>query len=352
MRLVLSGYYGFDNVGDEAILFSIISALREQQPDIKLTVLSNQPEKTAETYQVDAVDRWKLKDVSAAIKRADGVISGGGSLLQDKTGNRSVVYYSGIMWLAKLHKKPFFVYAQGIGPVSKGFNQKIVKSTVSKSSLLTVRDHESEELLKQFGVTKEIKLVPDPVLGITRPNGSEQAEGEIKRIAVSVRDWPSEYPFKEEIAKGLDQVADRGYMIRFIPMHGEHDHNASKDVAELMRHDADIMPHDGEIQEKIQWIEDCDLLVGMRLHALIFAAVVDTPFVALSYDPKIDSFASLCKQPVAAHVNEKWEAIELVEAMNRQLEDLGSALEKMKQYTDHAKEKARHTAKLVVDSIK
>ena len=78
MRVVLSGYFGFDNVGDEAILFSIIRALRNLEPTIEITVLSNNPAETAATYGVNTVNRWNIAEVRAALKSADGLISGGG----------------------------------------------------------------------------------------------------------------------------------------------------------------------------------------------------------------------------------------------------------------------------------
>ncbi|WP_088104291.1 polysaccharide pyruvyl transferase CsaB [Halalkalibacter urbisdiaboli] len=343
MKLVLSGYYGFDNVGDEAILYSIISAFRELDPKIELTVLSNQPEKTAKQYGVQAVNRWKLSDIAKVIKAADGVISGGGSLLQDKTGNRSVIYYSAIMWIAKFFRKPYFIYAQGVGPVDRPFNQRIVKASLEGTALLTVRDEESAEFLRKIGVKKSIQLVPDPVLGIAvEEENGRLVEGDY--FAVSVRDWPSEHNFLKEVAAGLDVFVEKGYEILFIPMHGEHDEATSEETVKLMKHHAFIAPHDGTINQKVRWIEDSHLLIGMRLHALIFAAVVDKPFVALSYDPKIDSFAQLCKQPVAAHVNEKWEAAEFVSVINRQLEHMDAAKEKLMSYTQDAKRQAKQTA--------
>ena len=51
-KVVLSGYYGFDNIGDEAVLLSIIHALREEMPGIGIVVLSNNPEKTKALYQI------------------------------------------------------------------------------------------------------------------------------------------------------------------------------------------------------------------------------------------------------------------------------------------------------------
>ncbi|MBU8905973.1 polysaccharide pyruvyl transferase CsaB [Desertibacillus haloalkaliphilus] len=348
MRVVLSGYYGFHNVGDEAILFSIIAALKAEQPDIEIVVLSNDPDYTKKTYQVEAVNRWQLKEVSQAIRSADGVISGGGSLLQDKTGNRSVIYYSGIMMIARAYKKPFVIYAQGIGPVDKKVNQRITKVAISKAKLVTVRDEASKQFLKDIGLKNEVSVVPDPVLGIdvnTRSSDWVQ-EQSLKQpmLAVSVRDWPSSDNYKEAIAGALDQAAGLGYKVVFVPMHGEHDAETSKEVAAMMSAEALISPHDASIEEKIAVIGESAMLVGMRLHALIFAAVVETPFLALSYDPKIDAFADLCQQPVAADVHDRLSAEELFEKIKQHSEQLEEEKQKMNVYVAQAKQEAKQTA--------
>lgn len=74
MKVLLSGYYGFDNAGDDAVLFAIVQALRETMPDVDITVLSNQPEKTAAQLQVKAVNRWGKLDLLKAIKQCDVLI--------------------------------------------------------------------------------------------------------------------------------------------------------------------------------------------------------------------------------------------------------------------------------------
>ncbi|SMB88453.1 Polysaccharide pyruvyl transferase [Desulfonispora thiosulfatigenes DSM 11270] len=87
-KVILSGYYGFNNAGDEAVLYSIIAALRGLDENLEITVLSNNPEHTIKAYQVKAINRWKVKEIYPAIKEADLVISGGGSLLQDVTSKK------------------------------------------------------------------------------------------------------------------------------------------------------------------------------------------------------------------------------------------------------------------------
>lgn len=353
MRLVLSGYYGFDNVGDEAILYSLISALREANRNVHITVLSNNPEKTANEYGVEAVNRWKLKEVATAIRQADGVISGGGSLLQDETGSRSVIYYSAIMWIAKLFRKRLFIYAQGIGPLNEKRSERIVRFSLAKSDYISVRDEDSKALLERIGLKKAIDVVPDPVLGIDVTNlDKEPRLTEERFISVSVRDWPTEHNYKKKLAKSLDELARSGYQIVFIPMHGKDDEKASSETVSYMKEKATIAPYDGTIMQKMAWISQSELLIGMRLHALIFAAVSDTPFVALSYDPKIDSFTNMCKQPLFAHVKDDWVEEDLTNLLIQQLHRRDDALKAMQQYTNVATKKARQTAVNVIEILK
>ncbi|MDQ0177107.1 polysaccharide pyruvyl transferase CsaB [Bacillus chungangensis] len=324
MKVVISGYYGFDNIGDEAILYAIIHALRQQQADVDITVLSNNPSVTETTYDVKAVNRWKLKEVMKAIKHADGFISGGGSLLQDETGFKSIPYYTGIIKLAQWLGKPVFVYAQGMGPIHRGFNKWITKQTLQKAGQITVRDRASKQLLESIGVRKQIEVVPDPVIGLHaeefHSSWFEAASLSHPVIAVSVRDWPTNVDYKNKIADGLDQCVQQGMEIVFVPMHGEHDDRTSKELAKMMKEKSKIAPYDASIEEKIAIIGKSDVLFAMRLHALIFAAITYTPFIALSYDPKIDAFAEQCSQCLIGHVKEDtWGSADVLKEITRLL---------------------------------
>ncbi|MFC4402895.1 polysaccharide pyruvyl transferase CsaB [Gracilibacillus xinjiangensis] len=356
MHVVLSGYYGFNNEGDEAILTAIIQSLREINQGIDLTVLSNDPRSTASKHQVQAVNRWKLKDVSNALKTADGLISGGGSLLQDKTSMKSVPYYSGIMRIAKWHKKPVFVYSQGIGPVDHPISKWIVKSTLNKVDQITVRDHDSQQLLTSLGLKKDSIIVPDPVFGLDARTFSskwvERAGITGPFVTVSVRDWPSDQPFKERIAGCLDGLVSEGYSVVFVPFHGEEDYQTSKEVAGLMDKDSYVMTADIPMEEKIAVIRESALLIGMRLHSLIFASIVYTPFVALSYDPKVDSFAKLMDQPVGGHVNHgNWDESSLLEMVKRQLAELDDVQQLLKDRAVIQQAKAVETAEMAIKTF-
>ncbi|WP_349408650.1 polysaccharide pyruvyl transferase CsaB [Pseudalkalibacillus sp. SCS-8] len=355
MRIVISGYYGFDNIGDEAIVFSIIQSLRSVEKDVEVVVLSNNPEKTAALYGVEAVNRWKMAEVKEALKTSDGLISGGGSLFQDSTGWKSIPYYGGIIKLARWLKKPVFIYAQGIGPLNLSFSRWIVRHVMNQASQVTVRDQDSKNLLEEIGVRKELEIVPDPVIGFDGELASDwyEKQGFSGRVlTVSVRNWKENEDFKTTIAEELDRFMDQFEAeVVFVPMHGAHDRDASQDIMDKMKHSAHMAPFDASIDEKIAIIGKSDLLFGMRLHSLIFAAVTYTPFLALSYDPKIDSFAGMCNQPVAGHVDEddlRGSSEMLVEAM----QDLEGRVDLMKGPVDEMKGTALDTAKKAIATFR
>ena len=357
MHIVLSGYYGFDNVGDEAILLSIITALRKQQPDIELTVLSNNPEKTAKTYDVKAINRWKLKEVARVLKKADGLISGGGSLLQDQTGMKTIPYYCIIMRVAKFMRTPVFVYAQGMGPINHPMSRFITKSTLNKVAQITLRDEASKQLLEEIGVKKQMAIVPDPVIGLDASSFhsdwlTRQAfEGGY--ITVSVRDWPSEVNYKQKIVDSLDLLAAEGHQIVFIPMHDEHDEKTSFELMHKMKAKAVVAPGNLSIEEKVTIIGQSDLLIGMRLHSLIFSAIQATPFIAISYDPKIDAFATIANQPNIGHVEkDDWNGVQLFEKAVDMLRDHVDIEQALRVQVTQLQIEAQNTATLALQTFK
>ncbi|MBD8519532.1 polysaccharide pyruvyl transferase CsaB [Lysinibacillus fusiformis] len=357
MHIVLSGYYGFDNVGDDAILLSIIQALKKWQSDIEITVLSNNPTATEQTYGVKAINRWKMKEIRQLLKTADGLISGGGSLMQDQTGMKTIPYYAGVIQIAKWLKKPVFVYAQGMGPINNSLSKFIVRKTFNKVEQITVRDKASQTLLTEIGVRKETKIVPDPVMGLNGGDfhcewlDQESLTAE-SYISVSVRDWPSTIAYKEKIAHSLDQLVRQGEQIVFLPMHGEHDFKTSQEVAALMQEKSLIAPSDLSIEEKIAVIGQSQLLIGMRLHSLIFSAIYATPFIAISYDPKIDAFADIVDQPVIGHVEkDDWNGVTLFERAIAILESYTTVQENMRQAVLPLQHEATATAKLAIETF-
>lgn len=302
-KVVLSGYYGFDNLGDEAVLYSILGLLRELSPGMAIEVLSHNPRRTTELYRVAAGNRWRLAEVRRAIREADLLISGGGSLLQDVTGLKSLIYYLGVIRLARWYGKPVVFYAQGIGPVRSKLGRLLMRRLVNRVEAITVRDESSRQDLLELGVNQPpVTVTADPVLGLD-PAQVDRAvgqgllarygldlSGQHPLVGISVREWQGLKEFKQVLAGVCDQLAGQGWQVVFIPMQHSADLAPSREVAALMQKPAVVLADPVTVPEVASLIAGLDMLIGMRLHALILAAVLSVPPVAVSYDPKIDRF--------------------------------------------------------------
>lgn len=306
-QIAISGYYGFDNSGDEAVLLSILLALeaegKAQGVTVKPIVLSVDPEWTSRTYGVEAAHRMRPGDVLRTLRGCDGLISGGGSLLQDATGTKTIPYYTGIMKLAQLLGKPTFAYAQGIGPVNRRWMDPMIRHVMRRSAYVSVRDAESAALLGRIGVPADrIEVVPDPVMGLTLPPGADAAAargaaGEAPVFGVSLRRWRSD---GADLARAVDALAAltrrRAVRLRFLPFHTPSDAETSEEVMERLSgrlgegSSAELAAPGDHPQQMLLEVSRCDALLGMRLHALIYSAGRRVPMLGLSYDPKIDQF--------------------------------------------------------------
>ena len=137
-RILISGYYGAGNIGDESILTVVAENLRARLSGVELTVLSQSPEATAKKHAVRSVNR-RSPAVIGEVRRCDLLISGGGSLLQDVTSRKSILYYLAVMWLAFFFRKDVFIYSQGIGPIVSKRNRRLTAWTLRRASGIVVR---------------------------------------------------------------------------------------------------------------------------------------------------------------------------------------------------------------------
>ncbi|MCX7569500.1 polysaccharide pyruvyl transferase CsaB [Tumebacillus sp. DT12] len=305
-RILISGYYGFDNLGDDTVLYGIMSSIRKREPDAELVVLSNQPDRTEALFGIQAVNRWNFGVIFRELMRCDMLVMGGGSLLQDVTGGRSILYYLGIARLAQVLKKPIVFYGQGIGPINKPLSENLIRKVGNHVSLITVRDDKSREDLISFGVKQpDIIVTADPAFAIDPELFSKDAGGKLllefgvksrfmggeqKVAGIAIRNWATNHPFHKVLAQNADDLVRDGWRVVFIPMQYPGDVGASQKVLSHMKERAVLLNRQFSFRDIANIIANTDLIVGMRLHSLILAAHSDVPFVSLSYDPKIDRF--------------------------------------------------------------
>jgi len=299
-KVVISGYYGFHNCGDEAILYAMLRALRDLIPGLEVTVLSKEPGYTAREFGVCSIPRDNPRQVLKALQAADMLISGGGGLLQDVTSHRSLIYYLGIVSMAKLLGKPVFFYAQGIGPVNSPIGRAMVRLVANRVNTITVRDPDSKDELVALGVTRpRVYVTADPVLGL-EPVLIDSKKGRDILTAlgvsgrpvagISVRPWRGLEGYKKVVAKIADDLTADGWQVLLVPMHYPGDVGSCREVAALMCGRPFFLEGKVEYKDLLSVAANLDLAVGMRLHFLIFCAIFGVPVIGIPYDPKVNSF--------------------------------------------------------------
>ena len=294
--IVLSGYYGFRNNGDDAILKMIIHDIRTVHPDMGITILSNRPADTKRIYTVNAVNRWNFFAIRKAMKEARLFISGGGSVIQDVTSTKSLLYYLGLIVMAKRYGNKVMLYANGIGPVNRKINQKRTKNVLNQVDVITLREEDSQDLLNELGViTPKTMVTCDPVIALQDVD-SEAGENLLYRhnlygkpyILVSLREWKTVPIFDAELLAGLKEIKQKhDCELLFIPMQYPNDVAINQKYAKLTnsicitkRMSADMC---------ISLAKSAKMAIGMRLHLLIYAFAANTPSIGLAYDPKVES---------------------------------------------------------------
>ena len=310
----IAGYYGFENAGDEAILRCMVGHLRALRPGLDIAVASGSPEKTAARYDVRGVPWNDIQAVRGAVEQCGLVLVGGGGIFHDYWGvdpdafltdrHWGPVYFAGPALLAMLHEKPLMLYAVGVGPLVSEHARGFTRAACDAANTITVRDAGSKALLESIGVDGgKIAVNADPAFAFS-PDGCAAAAGPALGpspiVGVSLRPWAiGAYPefWQREVAAALDAFLEKhGGSILFLPFQThagerENDVAVAERVRSLMRaaEAARVLP-DSSPEALYAAISQCDAVLGMRLHALVFAFLNRRPFVALSYDPKVGEF--------------------------------------------------------------
>lgn len=297
MRLLLSGYYGFGNLGDEALLEVIVSQLRSRYPGAEIDVLSAKPAETSADLGVEATPRWDAKAVRRAIDRADVVISGGGGLLQNSTSLRSLVYYAGIIRAAARANRKAMIFAQSVGPLDF-WGKAVVKECCKGVAAATVRDKRSVELLASLLPAVSVEQTADPVFLYDAPEETIDLSIEglgpqsDPLVIFSVRKAQGMKDRLDVLARAADRFAqEHGARVAFLPLGGAADAEVSTLVIRKCKTAPVLLP-ECSLARAANIIRKAKAVVGMRLHALILAARYAIPFLPIPYDPKV---GALCE---------------------------------------------------------
>ena len=285
-RVLVSGYIGFKNFGDEAIFYALSSHLKTMGYDI--SVLCGNVEEVQQKYQVEAHYFKDFKAIIKEISKCDILISGGGSLLQNKTSNFSLFYYLGILFLAKIFNKKTIIFAQGIEPIVGKIPEKITKAVLKNVDFITLRDKKSVKLLKSWGIGSI--LVSDPAYSLVENTEiSKLKDG----LIVQLRSFRG---MTQKFISNLALYIVKNYRgkISVFSFQDEIDEKICLDfIEELKKHNviAEYISNKS-VQETIEIINNAKYIISTRLHGLIIATALQTKTFGICYDEKIKTLTS------------------------------------------------------------
>lgn len=325
---VICGAYGRGNSGDDAILNAIIHELHEIDPDLPVCVMSRQPQDTKRKNNVQAYYTFDLISLWRALRHTSVFISGGGSLIQNATSSRSLYYYLLTLQMAAWCGCKVMMYGCGIGPVRGAFHRWVTAHIINRCvHVVTLRDDDSVRELKRMGIEKPNTVrTADPTICIQQL-GYGQTEKLLQWLGIprggayigfGLREWRGFDRAAPEIAKAARYAWQRhGLTPVFIPIEYPHDCEAAKKAANRLHCPHFVIEQNMTIHETISVLSRMSVVVGMRLHSLIFAVENGVPSIGISYDMKVDGFLrSIDREDVTLHV-ESVTADELIEQIDR-----------------------------------
>ncbi len=282
-KVLIFGYIGYGNAGDELILLSTLKS--QSVLGGSITVLSADPEATTEKFGVRAAQARNLFSMLRETAAADIVISGGGGIFQDKTSSRSLWYYSFIVFLAKIFGKKLMLLHQGVGPLKTRLSRFLTRMAFSNIHRASVRDRESVELLENIGVDiSGIAIAGDAVMDMVLARNIKNRK--FKKVIFALRKWEG----FENCARTITGVADglrrRGILFEFLAFHPPLDNLTGMEI--------DL---GGDVKKIIREISTADLVVGARFHSLVLAYLHGIPFIGINYDTKIENFCRRYRAP-------------------------------------------------------
>lgn len=382
-RIFIAGYFGFGNLGDEAILSAMLGEFRKLRPSLQATVTSGKPSETARSHGVETVPWRDPVAIEQAVRLADLVLIGGGGLFQDYWGfnpdtmlsesHAGLSFYAAPAVLAALHRKPLMLYAVGVGPLLSEVGRRFTKAVSETASAITVRDPASKRHLEFLGVPgSRIVLSADPAFALNAADESRTHDliaslgltgAPSPRVVVALRHWDigvaPEF-WERETAQGLDTFLGReGGSVLFVPFQRiagrlENDVAVAERVRSRMKHRKStfLLDKDCSPAEIAGLLSRFDLVLGMRLHAGILAVAGGVPLVALSYDPKVAQLMEQIGFPDFAIELGEIRAQRLTDTMRRALAQRDTYGQALRGARERMRGLAQENARLAVELLR
>lgn len=305
--VLICGAYGKGNAGDDAILKAILAQMKRIDRDMPLYVMSHDPAETRLRYHVGSVHVFDPFRFWPLMRKCRLFISGGGSLIQNETSTRSLNYYLTSIRMAHAAGCRVMMYGCGIGPVSGERNRRRTAKVLNRCvDTITLREDLSRKELSDMGVkTPDIFVTADPAL-LLQPASVGAVDSYFLSSGLDpngqyamfvLRPWKNIEAHLPAIAAAADYVnKTKGLTPVFVALEPRRDLEINQRAAGMLHSSAVVLPAPQDEQLTIGMMKKMQVIVSMRLHALIFASSVGAPLAAISYDPKVTGFMTYLGQ--------------------------------------------------------
>ena len=297
--VLLCGYYGFDNMGDDALLRAAVRRAEREYPNVPICALTKNGKRDSRKFGVRCVCRHSPIAVVREIRRAQAVVFGGGTLLQNGTSRRSLAYYLKILSLAKNANIPTELWGNGIDNVRGRRFRKMTARALSECRYVGLRDRESMEaavrLIRHFGYEMPPMALEDDLAFGTPPCGEDRLSYILSAlgleydtpIAVIAIRGTEKKGYRGIMEKHVSALAIEGVTPVFLPMFPMEDLEACRNLCDDK---GGVIAYPIGASDAAALIRHATVVLAMRYHALVFAASVGTPFVGYGAEPKIERF--------------------------------------------------------------
>jgi len=295
--VLLCGYYGEHNLGDDALLATLLALL---PPSCPVVVTARDQHQVREQFGVATCPRGEPVRVLLALVRAQALVLGGGSLLQDSTSRRSLLYYTALILAARLLGRPVLLWGQGLGPLNTRTGRLLARLSLRFAQGITWRDGQSAAMAAAWGIHAPVGR--DPVWSLPRRNVADRADDlAAGAICLCWRPTPllNADGWRQLENQVIEDARRRQAPVYLAPFHARQDTVLLKACAARFRAAGLVCRF---WRPRTPWrfmdgLAPVGLVVAMRLHAVILAAMADRPLLALSYDPKVDAAATAMAIP-------------------------------------------------------
>lgn len=294
-KILLCGYYGFGNIGDEAMLLEMIKKLKAKYPDAELSVITHSPRKYRRALSVRCISRRNPVSMCRVLAECDRLIFGGGSVLQDKSSIRSLIWYCSLIDYAYKKGARIELASNGLGPLRKKLSKRLAARALGRCAKISFRDPDSAELAKGLGVSTEKISFEDELTSAIPACDSERTQRILKELGLCHKSFAVigingkiKRKMLKNIKENINQLKNSGLLPLFIAMHPKEDRRLCK---KLSKKYGSVYIDKISPSELRGIISKAAIVLGTRYHLLYFAKLEEVELLGFGDDPKILSLS-------------------------------------------------------------